>query len=67
MPSLFNLTGLVEKEKRYCFAHGVNADIWEGKYRGMLVSANSAWPFVPSNVEFIIRLGSSERTEMSPS
>ncbi|KIM71468.1 hypothetical protein PILCRDRAFT_830315 [Piloderma croceum F 1598] len=37
MPSLFNLTGLVEKEKRYCFAHRVNADIWEGKYRGMLV------------------------------
>jgi hypothetical protein len=39
MPSLFNLTGLVEKEKHHCFAHRVNADIWEGRYRGMLVSA----------------------------
>jgi hypothetical protein len=44
MPSPFNLTGLVEKEERYCFAHRVNADIWEGKYRGILVSANPPWP-----------------------
>ncbi|KIM78263.1 hypothetical protein PILCRDRAFT_824481 [Piloderma croceum F 1598] len=37
MPSPYNLTGLVKKEKRYCFAHHVNADIWEGKYRGIFV------------------------------